>query len=96
MTSISYLFRRRKHAYERLFPHQDNVPQGDVRIVLADLKKFARLPDAPVARSSVTGQTDALATGVMIGRQEVVNRILAFINIDEQAFFNLRDETEHD
>jgi hypothetical protein len=88
------IFRRRKHAYERLFKLADCAPTGDARTVLADLKRFARLPDAPVARSALSGQTDALATGVMIGRQEVVNRILAHLHIDERAFFNLKDETD--
>jgi hypothetical protein len=91
---IAAAFARRKHAYERLFRLADGAPQGDARAVLADLKRFARMPDAPVARSTVSGQTDALATGVMIGRQEVVNRILAHIHIDERAFFNLKDETD--
>jgi hypothetical protein len=94
MSLHGLIFARRKHAYERLFKLIDGAPAGDARTVLADLRRFARLPDAPIARSSVTGQTDALATGVMIGRQEVVNRILAHLHIDERALFNLRDETD--
>ena len=88
------VFARRKHAYARLFKLVDGTPAGDARLVLADLKRFARMPDAPVARSALSGQTDALATGVMIGRQEVVNRILAHLHIDERAYFNLKDETD--
>jgi hypothetical protein len=94
MSFAGLIFARRKHAYERLFRLTDGAAVGDARTVLADLKRFARLPDAPLARSAVGGQTDALATGVMIGRQEVVNRILAHLHIDERAFFNLRDETD--
>lgn len=102
MSRIGAVFRRRKHAYERLFrlapgaigEAGDGAPTGDARTVLADLRRFARLPDAPIARSTLSGQTDALATGVMIGRQEVVNRILAHLHIDERAIFNLRDETD--
>jgi len=94
MSVQGLIFARRKHAYERLFKTADGAPAGDARVVLADLRRFARMPDAPVARSGVTGQTDVLATGVMIGRQEVVNRILAHLHIDERALFNLRDETD--
>ena len=86
---------RRKHAYQRLFRVQAGPPAGDVRAVLADLKSFARLPDAPIVRA-VSGQVDPLASAVLAGRQEVVNRILAHVHIDERAYFNLREETEDD
>jgi hypothetical protein len=86
---------RRKHAYVRLFRMQTDGPTGDVRTVLADLKRFARLPDAPIVRS-VAGQVDPIASAVLAGRQEVVNRILAHVHIDERAYFNLREETDDD
>ncbi len=94
MSQARTIFMRRRHAYQRIFRMLDGAPLGDAAIVLADLKRFARLPDAPVARSSLTGATDALATGVLIGRQEAVNRILAHLHVDERAFFNLRDDTD--
>lgn len=89
---IPTIFRKRKHAYARLFRHEAGDSVGDARIVLADLKRFARMPDAPVA----TGPTgiDPIATGIRIGRQEVVNRILSMTLIDETSFLNLREETD--
>lgn len=83
------LFRRRRNAYRRLFRIEDGAPVGDGRTILADLKRFARLPDAPLRGGN--GATDPILTGVMIGRQEVVNRILAHLTLNEGAFFNLRE-----
>lgn len=88
---IDAVFRRRRNAYGRLFKLQDGRPVGDSRLVLADLKRFARLPDAPLVRASGSGNADPLATGVMIGRQEVVNRILAHLHLSDAAFFNLKE-----
>jgi hypothetical protein len=89
---IDGLFRRRRNAYRRLFRTEAGDPVGDARAVLADLKRFAHLPDAPVRGAN--GQTDPILTGIMIGRQEAVNRILAHVHIDEAAFLNLRENTD--
>lgn len=91
---IDRLFRRRRNAYARLFKLEDGKPVGDARTVLADLKRFARLPDAPLVRSPGTGAADPLATGIMIGRQEVVNRILAHLHLTDAAYFNLKEPND--
>jgi hypothetical protein len=89
------LFARRKHAYERLFRTDEHgAPLGDTATVLADLKRFAGLPNAPIATGPVG--VDTIATGVRIGRQEVVNRILSYVHVDERAFFNLREDNTDD
>lgn len=79
---------RRKKAYQGLF---GDGSHGEGKAVLADLKRFAQLPDAPIIRD-LNGSTDPIATGRMIGRQEVFNRILAFIHLDERTILNLREE----
>jgi hypothetical protein len=81
---------RRKKAYQGLF---GDGSHGEGKAVLADLKRFAQLPDAPVVRD-LNGATDPLASARLIGRQEVVNRILAFVHIDDRTLFNLREETD--
>lgn len=82
----------RKQAYRRAFG-VDRLGHvaGDGRVVLADLKKFARLPDAPVVRDGA-GRIDPIASALLAGRQEVVNRILATIHLDERVMLNLQDE----
>lgn len=85
------LFAKRKAAYERLFPYENGQISGDAATVLADLKRFARLPDAPLAKTA-DGSTDPIQTGILIGRQEVVNRILAQTGIDSRTLLNLRED----
>lgn len=80
---------RRKRAYRRLFGDGD---VGEARAVLADLKRFCRVPEAPVARTP-EGQIDPLQTLRLVGRQEVFNRIRAMLAIDDRALFNLKEET---
>lgn len=90
---MSDLFGRRRNAYRRLFRQAAGTPVGDAAVVLADLRRFARLPDAPLVRNGA-GASDVLATGVMIGRQEAVNRILAHLNLDDAAVFKLRESSD--
>lgn len=85
------VFEKRKAAYERLFPYENGTISGDAATVLADLKRFARLPDAPLAKD-LNGQSDLLQTGILMGRQEIVNRILAQTGIDSRTLLNLRED----
>lgn len=64
--------RRLSAAYRRVF----GAPSAEV--VLADLGDFCRARSAPF----VTG--DAIATGVLIGRQEVFHRIARYLNLTEE------------
>ncbi|MDB5433547.1 MAG: hypothetical protein JWP35_4663 [Caulobacter sp.] len=86
----------RKRAYARLFAMVNGEPQGDAHTVLADLKRFARIGEAPIVVSPMTGAVDPIASAVRAGRQEAVNRILAMIHISDRAVFNLREEPDHD
>lgn len=82
----------RKRAYQQVFAE---TAGGAERKVLADLKRFSNYPEAPIVRD-LSGATDAFATGRMIGRQEVFNRIRAMVLIDDQALFNLKEEAATD
>lgn len=83
----------RKQAYQRLFALEDGRPVGDARAVLADLKRFSQSPDAPLARDG-QGRIDPVASAVLVGRQEMFNRIMAMIQIDNRALFNLREDAD--
>jgi len=61
--------RRLSAAYRRVF----GAPSAEV--VLADLGDFCRAREAPF----VAG--DAMATGILIGRQEVFHRIARYLNL---------------
>jgi len=83
---------RRKRAYQALF---GDGGSGEARAVLADLKRFCLVPEAPVARTA-EGAVDPLATLRLIGRQEVFNRIRAMVAIDDRALFNLKGDDADD
>ena len=55
---------RRKRAYQALF---GDGSLGEARAVLADLKRFCMVPEAPVARSP-DGAVDPLASMRLVGR----------------------------
>jgi hypothetical protein len=84
----------RKRAYQRLFVTVGGEPIGDTRAVLADLKRFARLGEAPLVVSPITGAVDPVASAVRAGRQEVVQRILAMVHLSDRALFNLKEEAD--
>ena len=90
---MSVLFQR-KRAYQRLFATVNGEPVGDARAVLADLKRFARLGEAPLVVSPVSGAVDPVASAVRAGRQEVVQRVLAMIHLNDRAIFNLKEEAD--
>ena len=69
--------RRLSAAYRRVFA----APSADA--VLADLGDFCRARSAPF----VAG--DPMATGVLIGRQEVFHRIARYLNLSEQAVWEI-------
>ena len=69
--------RRLSAAYRRVF----GAPEADA--VLADLGDFCRARTAPF----VAG--DAMATGVLIGRQEVFHRIARYLNLSEREVWEL-------
>lgn len=69
--------RRLSAAYRRVF----GAPSADP--VLADLADFCRAREAPF----VAG--DAMATGVLIGRQGVFHRIARYLNLSEQEVWEI-------
>lgn len=79
---------QRKQAYQRLF---GDGSHGEAKAVLADLKRFCAVPEAPVAKTP-DGAVDPLQSMRLIGRQEVFNRIRAMVAIDDRALFNLKEE----
>lgn len=76
--------RRLSAAYRRTFA----APGADA--ALADLAHFCRARRAPF----VAG--DAMATGVLIGRQEVFHRIARYLNLSEQEVWDLMSDRQGD
>ena len=76
--------RRLSAAYRRAFA----APGADA--ALADLVHFCRARRAPF----VAG--DAMATGVLIGRQEVFHRIARYLNLSEEEVWDLVSDRQRD
>lgn len=65
------------------------------RAVLVDLRRFTKHGESPLVVSPATQVTDAMATGVRIGRQEVMQRILAHMRLtDEDLQKYLKDDDQ--
>lgn len=63
---------------------------------LADLKRFCRYGESPIVTSLVRQQVDPVATAVRIGRQEMFQRIVAHLHIDDAQLLKLKEEADHD
>jgi hypothetical protein len=86
---ITRILRRRSH-YRATF-------EGDSgRAVLADLKRFCGGMTSPIVVSPIRQEVDPIATAVRIGRQEVFQRIVTHLHIDDAQLLNLKEEANHD
>lgn len=80
---------KRRQNYRMTFEPQH------AQATLADLKRFCRGNSSPLMVSS-NGIADPLATGVAIGRQEVYNRIVTMINLNDAKLTNLEEFADED
>lgn len=89
MSFLTKILRRRSN-YRAAF---ESVPGQQA---LADLKRFCRYGESPIVTSQVRQQVDPIATAVRIGRQEVFQRIVAHLNIDDALLLKLKEESQDD
>lgn len=76
------IFFRRREAYRRIF----NPDSDDARVVLADLQKFCR-------GRGTKFMGDVNETHVMIGQNNVWERIQSYVNIPESTLSKLTETT---
>jgi hypothetical protein len=80
----------RTRAYKRLFlDPQSNQLSNDGQIVVAHLKRFARLGKPPAAPGA---NVDMFQVGRMVGRQETVQLIVEALHLDEKTLTNLQED----
>lgn len=84
---VQRILRRRSH-YRNVFQSLSG------EAVLADLKRYCRAGESPLVVSPNLQQTDAMATGVQIGRQEVFQRIQHHLHIEDAHLINLKENNE--
>ncbi|MBU7436511.1 hypothetical protein [Paraburkholderia fungorum] len=90
---ISYfekLLRRRSY-YRAVF--DGSVP---ARAVLADLRRFARFTESPLVVSTLRQQVDPFATAVKIGRQEMFQRIIHHLHVDDAQLIKMMEQEQND
>lgn len=81
---------RRRHNYRAAF---ESVPGQQA---LADLKRFCGYGSSPIVVSHLRQQVDPIATAVRIGRQEVFQRIVGHLTLDDSQLLQLKEEADHD
>lgn len=84
------LLRRRTH-YRAVF---DSSPSS--RAVLADLRRFSRFTESPLVVSNTRQQVDPFATAVKIGRQEMFQRIIHHLHVDDAQLIRMMEQEDHD
>ena len=82
--------RRLSAAYRRVFGAPEGRPSPEAQTVLVDLTDFCRARQAPFVSK------DPIATGVLIGRQEVFHRIARYANLSEEEVWDLASGRQGD
>jgi len=59
-------------------------------MVLADLRRFCKAGESALVVGA-NGQSDTLATGIAMGRQEVFWRIAHHLHLDDAGLLKLKD-----
>jgi len=83
--SLTPLLLRRRDAYRRTFLGADGRPHRSAEGVLADLRRFCR------ATSPSFTPGDPHTTALLEGRREVWNRLMAFLQLDDNAVWHLTE-----
>lgn len=89
MSLYSKLLRRRGH-YRAVFESDSG------KVVLADLKRFSGYMESPAIVSQLRQKVDVEATFIRIGRQEMFQRIVTQLNIDDAQLLRLKEQAEQD
>ena len=89
MSMLDRILRRRSF-YRAVFTRESVAAQR----VLADLRRFSRYGESPLVVSTLRQQADPIATAVQIGRQEMFQRIISHLHIDDAQLLKLKEEAE--
>lgn len=82
---VTKLLRRRSY-YRHVFVNTGASGEA----VLADLRRFCKAGEPPLHVGG-NGQTDAYATGMIAGRQEVFWRIANHLHLDDAQLLKLKE-----
>ncbi len=88
--SIYTKFLRRRGHYRAVFESESG------KAVLADLKRFCGYMESPAVVSQLRQKVDIEATFIRIGRQEMFQRIITQLNIDDAQLLRLKEAADQD
>jgi hypothetical protein len=88
--SLFTKFLRRRSHYRAVFESDSG------KAVLADLKRFSGYMESPAVVSSLRQKVDVEATFIRIGRQEMFQRIITQLNIDDAQLLRLKEAADQD
>lgn len=93
MNKIQQVFQRKRWAYIRTFLGANGKPNPEAAIVLADLRRLARIDSGGIVVSPISRTVDPYASIYRAGLRDMYLRISNFIGLDEAA---QPEETHHD
>jgi hypothetical protein len=88
--SLFTKYLRRRGHYRAVFESDSG------KAVLADLKRFCGYGESPAVVSSLRQKVDIEATFLRIGRQEMFQRIVTQLNIDDAQLLRLKEAADQD
>lgn len=89
MNPVRKLFFKRKRAYQALFREEEGHLNENMKIVMADLRKFC-------FGTGSSFSTDPLTLARNEGRREVLERIRSYVHITEDELFRMTETLEID
>jgi hypothetical protein len=90
LTGLFHKLLRRRGHYRAVFESESG------KAVLADLKRFSGFMDGAAVISPLRQQVDVEATFIRIGRQEMFQRIVTHLNIDDAQLLRLQEQAEQE
>lgn len=93
MNRLQQLIQRKRWAYIRVFLGPDGKPNPEAAIVLADLRRLARIDSGGIVVSPVSRTVDPYASLYRAGLRDMYLRIAKFTGLDEAT---QPEESTHD
>ena len=82
MNPLQKVIHRKRLAYVQTFMDARGQLHNNAHIVLADLRKVARMDRGGIVVSPVTRTVDPLATAYLAGQRDMYLRIVKFLGLD--------------
>jgi hypothetical protein len=82
MNKLQQVIHRKRLAYLQTFKDARGQVHPNAAIVLADLRRVARIDHGGIVTSPITRTVDPLATTYLAGQRDMYLRIMKFLGLD--------------